>query len=98
MSFNKKHPVFFTGRMQNVPYRRLLLPPGAAPRWNNQLRGKALKQTGPAALGRMIQSQNMNNLGLEKQLPCSLDKGAEALTPPWPEWRHRAAAVCYGTV
>lgn len=46
------------------------------------------------ALGRMIQSQNMNNLGAEKQLPSSLDKGAKAQTPPGPEWQCRGAAVC----
>lgn len=71
----------------------------AEPRWNNQLRGKALKQPNLAtnaaslALGQMIQSQNMNNLGAEKQLPCSLDKGAKASAPPGPEWQRGAAAV-----
>lgn len=73
---------------------------GTEPRWNNQLRGKALKQPNLAtnvaslALGRMIQSQNMNNLSAEKQLPCSLDKGAKASAPLGPEWQRGAVAVC----
>lgn len=46
------------------------------------------------ALGWMIQLQNMNNLGAEKQLPCSLDRGAKAVTPPGPEWQCYTAAVC----
>lgn len=61
--------------------------------------GKALKQPNLAtnaaflALGRMIQSQNMNNLGAEKQLPCSIDKGAKAPTPPGPQWQRWADTV-----
>lgn len=72
-------------------YHRLLWLLGTKPCWNNQLRGKTVKQPGLAtnvsslALGRMIQSENMNNPGAEKQLPCSLDKGAKAPPPPGPD-------------